>query len=102
MVCKCGSERIAEIGAKCSDCCGVKIGTRIQDGYVPRDLGVGGGDYVEFKWCLDCGQIQGVFPLPKSELEKPRLCMSCEKDITHADPECILEVKSNIYCEDCA
>jgi hypothetical protein len=39
------------------------------DGYVPDDLGIGGGDYVEFDMCLTCGQVQGKFPLPTAVLE---------------------------------
>jgi len=39
-------------------------------GEVPGDMGIGGGDYVEVAWCLDCGQLQGKWPLPACELEK--------------------------------
>jgi hypothetical protein len=67
---KCNSERIASISGKCSDCCHCSIGDRDDEGYVPYDLGVGGGDYIKFKWCLDCGQIQGNFPCPSSDIEK--------------------------------
>lgn len=65
MACKCGSERIASVSAKCSDCCCVKYSPEdeYKDGYVPSDMGIGGGDYVEFEWCLDCGLIQGDFPV---------------------------------------
>lgn len=66
---RCGSDRVAEIGAKCSDCCGMNYKNYNHDGYVPGDLGIGGGDYVEFKWCLECGQIQGEFPVADPELE---------------------------------
>jgi hypothetical protein len=38
-------------------------------GYVPNDLGIGGGSYIEFSYCLYCGQIQDIFPLDQSELE---------------------------------
>lgn len=34
------------------------------DGYVPDGLGIGGGDYLNFSFCLDCGQMQGEFPVP--------------------------------------
>ena len=50
--------------------CGVDFGRLHQSGYVPRDLGVGGGDDVEFTYCLDCGQIQGTFPLPPAKIER--------------------------------
>lgn len=67
---KCHSKRVANLNAKCSDCCSVSIGTSDHDGYVPKGLGIGGGDYVEFSYCLDCGQLQGKFPLPSAEIEK--------------------------------
>jgi hypothetical protein len=50
--------------------CGVNLGAASHDGYVPDDLGIGGGDYVEFDYCLDCGQLQGKFPLPPANIEK--------------------------------
>jgi len=37
-------------------------------GYVPRDMGIGGGDYVKFSYCADCGQIQGEFPVKLEEI----------------------------------
>jgi len=67
---RCGSERVLSASCKCSDRFNATLGTVQFDGYVPDDLGVGGGDYVEFGVCLDCGQLQGNFPLPVSEMEK--------------------------------
>ena len=66
---KCPSKRIASFSAKSSDLNHVRLGEKEHDGYVPRDMGIGGGDYVEFDWCLDCGQLQGKFPLPATSLE---------------------------------
>jgi hypothetical protein len=66
---KCSSDRILSVNAKCSDRCIFNFGDHEYDGYVPEDCGIGGGDYVYFKVCLDCGQMQGKWPLPKSELE---------------------------------
>ena len=34
-----------------------------QEGYVPENLNIGGGDYIEFTYCLQCGKIQGDFPI---------------------------------------
>jgi hypothetical protein len=68
MTCKCGSQKIANVSAKCSDLCFYQLGEVELDGYVPRDVGIGGGDYVEFRYCLDCGQLQGQFPV-ELELE---------------------------------
>jgi hypothetical protein len=64
--------RLARILAHCSDMCSVDLAGRHYHGYVPRDLGIGGSDDVQFDYCLDCGQIQGKFPLPPAELEAPR------------------------------
>lgn len=71
MICKnCNSNRVASVNAKCSDCCGVNLGDVSHEGYVPEGLGIGGGDYIDFSFCLDCGQLQGNFPLASAEIEK--------------------------------
>lgn len=75
---RCKSIRIANAGGKCSDLFGVSIqideeNVQEHDGYVPDDLGIGGGDYMEVSYCLDCGQIQGTWPLPRTELEEKAL-----------------------------
>lgn len=67
---RCQSERVAKAGAKCSDMFSVSLGETEHQGYVPGDLGIGGGDYVEFSYCLDCGQLQGKFPLESAAIEK--------------------------------
>jgi len=67
---KCKSKRVASVNAKCSDLCFVAIGKQERDGYVPKDMGVGGGDYVEFDFCLDCGMVQGKFPLKLTKIER--------------------------------
>ena len=78
MNCKnCKSERIAGIGAKCSDRFNASIGDKSHDGYVLDDMGVGGGDYIDIDFCMDCGQIQGKFPLPECELEMEPECEWC-------------------------
>jgi hypothetical protein len=77
------------------------LGGREVDGYVPSGLNIGHGDYISFHYCLDCGQIQGEFPIPEentlevfpdeeeclkcgdllaySELDERGLCPKCEK-----------------------
>ena len=71
MSCKnCKSKRTANITAKCSDMCFVSIGSKEKDGYVPGDMNIGGGDYVEIELCLDCGMVQGKFPLKPTALER--------------------------------
>jgi len=40
-------------------------------GAVPVGIGLEDenyGDYMEFTYCLDCGQIQGDFPIPEDQV----------------------------------
>jgi hypothetical protein len=68
---RCSSSRLAHVLAHCSDMCSVDLAGRHLNDYVPRDLGIGGGDDVQLDYCLDCGQIQGKFPLPTARMEEP-------------------------------
>ena len=71
MPCKtCNSDRIVSFGGKSSDLNVATIGEKEHEGYVPHDMNIGGGDYVEFKFCLNCGQIQGTWPRPETSLER--------------------------------
>ena len=66
----CASERLSVVSSKTSDRASIEIlGGREHDGYLPDDMGIGGGDYIEFEYCLECGAIQGEFPLPHCALE---------------------------------
>lgn len=69
---RCESDRIMSINAKCSDLCFADIKGNEKDGYVPRDIGLKdtSGDYVELDYCLNCGQIQGNFPVDECALER--------------------------------
>ena len=70
MSCKsCNSKRIATVNGKTSDMCSVRVGNKEHNGYVPDDMGIGGSDYIDFKYCLDCGKINGNFPMPVTKLE---------------------------------
>lgn len=66
----CRSSRTAYVLARCSDMCSVDLAGRRRRGYVPRDLGIGGGDDIQFEYCLDDGRIRGAFPLPPSRMER--------------------------------
>jgi len=68
---RCSSSRLAYVLAHCSDMCSVDLAGRHLNDYVPRDLGIGGGDDVQLDYCLDCCQIQGKFPLPTAGMEEP-------------------------------
>ena len=58
------------VRAKASDLHNWYIGNNEGEGYLPDDIGIGGGDYIDFDYCLDCGQIQGEFPLPPAQTEQ--------------------------------
>lgn len=66
----CQSNNLYGVQAKCSDLYTGYYKGHYKQGYVPYDLNIGGGDYVEFILCLDCGQIQAKFPLKKMKLTK--------------------------------
>lgn len=67
---RCNSPRIIHVNAKASDRCFISSATQEHAGYVLKGLGIGGGDYVEFSYCLECGQMQGTFPKGKAEIEE--------------------------------
>jgi len=70
MICmQCNSNRILSANAHCSDLGSFEIYGQDHNGYVPDDLGIGGGDDVCIELCLECGQVQGHWPLPISKLE---------------------------------
>lgn len=71
MSCKrCSSNRVAGISGKTSDLFYMRIGDKEHNGYVLSGFGIGQGDYIDFNYCLNCGQIQHKFPIPEdNELE---------------------------------
>lgn len=60
MGCHCGSDRVLQISAKCNDMCSLNFKGVEHNDYVPRDLPIGGGDYIELDICLSCGKVQGI------------------------------------------
>lgn len=66
----CESDRIINVGAKCSDLCNVEFNGVEHDGYVPSDIGIGSGDYIDLDYCLECGKIQGKFPIKNPSFVK--------------------------------
>jgi hypothetical protein len=69
MSCSCPNQRFAAIHGKVDDKCHIAVDNHFQADYVPHDMNIGGGDYIKFIFCLDCGQIQGKWPLPTTQLE---------------------------------
>ena len=56
------AKKILSVSAKCSDLCSIEYvdenGKIIEhDGYVPENIGVGGGDYIDFEIDVETGQI---------------------------------------------
>lgn len=66
--CGCGN-RIVSFCSKTTDCNSVTIGEKEHYGYVPSGMNVGSGDYLDFELCLNCGTVQGKWPVPQTELE---------------------------------
>jgi len=78
----CKSNRLIGIYAKSSDRNVMWIGhfNYEHDGYVLPDLGIGGDDDVSFTYCLDCGKIQGTFPI-SDDTVRDTLCKNgCKRD----------------------
>ncbi len=72
---KCKSGRIIHVSGKTSDMCSINgqpDGKYIdRSDYVPSGIGLGDDeDYLDFAYCLDCGKIQGKFPISKSKVAK--------------------------------
>lgn len=60
---KCGSERVLSVQAKCSGQFSARFSDLSHCGYVPTKIGLGDDeDYVDFDYCLECGQLQGTWP----------------------------------------
>ena len=70
---RCGSPRMLIMNSRCCDQFFVKLNGHRHAGMVLDGLGIGGGEYVGFDLCLDCGQVQGKFPVPKTDLEEGKL-----------------------------
>lgn len=67
----CKSDRIISVSGKCADRFDAFIKGRLYEGYVPDDIGIGRyhGDFIILTFCLDCGQMQGDFPLATTKIE---------------------------------
>lgn len=66
----CKSDRIFEINSKSSDLNFYSFrGGPSRQGYAPHIENICGGDYIEVAVCLNCGKVQGKFPVSAEELE---------------------------------
>jgi len=66
---RCNNARVLSVHNHGRDCNVFRINGHEHEGYVPADLGIGAGDDVEFSLCLNCGQVQGKYPLEETVLE---------------------------------
>lgn len=67
---RCKSTRLVHVDGKTSDLCSVVFAESYnirEPTYVPENIGIGGGDYITFTYCLNCGQIQGKFPIANKD-----------------------------------
>lgn len=64
---RCSSERIVHCGGNVSDMFNMTA-YEVYEGYVPRGLNLGSGDYIELKVCFDCGTLQGQWPVTDVQL----------------------------------
>jgi len=69
---RCSSKRIAQVsGLVAAGCDWSSPAGERKGGAVPLSVGINSWDpnYLCFQYCLDCGQLQGQFPIPrKAEL----------------------------------
>ncbi len=65
--------KIMTLNAKCDDRFSIEFederGTSSHQGYVPHDLGIGGGDYVKLRINAETGQILDWTPLTLATFE---------------------------------
>ena len=69
---RCGGKQVASVFTKAPDATWWRLGAHEHEGILSYS-GVGSGENVQFDYCIDCGQIQGEWPMPKrawDELEE--------------------------------
>lgn len=56
----CEHDNVLRISAKVSDRCYLDFKDLSFLGYVPRNLGLGGGDFLDMEICLACKRVLGL------------------------------------------
>jgi hypothetical protein len=74
----CLHKRVLRISSKTCDCFNITGDDIDYEGYVPEGLNLGGGDYIEFSYCIDCGKIMGQFPISEEDLKDA--VKDCDED----------------------
>jgi hypothetical protein len=69
---RCQNDRLLWICVKTRDGFSGVIKDKAYSGYIPPDIGINDEfmDYLQFHFCLNCGQVQGNYPLPITMIEK--------------------------------
>lgn len=70
---QCKSDRILYVNGKTSDCFTAHAYYKKleHDGYVMKDIGLGDdSDCIILSYCLECGQIQGQWPIKDHEIDE--------------------------------
>jgi len=60
-----------QISGKTSDLFNMRYDKFEYEGYVPEGIVIGDGgygDYIQFSFCLECGKIQGQFPVSEKKV----------------------------------
>jgi hypothetical protein len=50
--------------------CTIQYGGLEHTGYVPKEFGVGSGDYIEMAICYHCGKVQGIMGKTDEEIRE--------------------------------
>ena len=66
----CDSERILQTCGKTSDRLQCIFKGKETLGYAPKIKNICGGDYIEPDICLECGKVQGEFPVEDPDMEE--------------------------------
>lgn len=94
---RCSSIKIVNVSGKCSDMFSAGNAIIDYEGYVPHDLGIGGGDYIRFSYCLDCGQMQGAFPVDSMSFPHFKIADVYPEGLC---PDCNTPIPDDAYSED--
>jgi len=70
MTCSCGNDKFVRVSGKTGDMSSVSYDDIRKHGYVPRGLGIGGGDYIELSICIACGKVENFQPLTDEEIRE--------------------------------
>jgi hypothetical protein len=70
MTCQtCDSNRLATINGHSKDLASIQVGGVYHDGYLPTISNVCSGDDIDIIVCLECGQLQGDWPVDDPDFE---------------------------------